>query len=240
MCRRSIVSLGALLSILSLPAGAWADLPYTNYVWFEATSLNPQSGVLSQGAQEADLRLACDTSAGPTLCEWSLAMRMHSTQQFGGMGTNLLGDTNKHAIVNLLHGGEFPSDGHYLFTEVNTGGTLARLKEANIPILPGPIYDPTDGAAGDYLLATMTLRTFKAAGEMTTDGINATINELLWADVNESGSNEPTYVMFGDGPVLDGSVQGGLAECITIRNIPEPATLALIVTSLCLSVNRRR
>jgi hypothetical protein len=221
------------------PAGTWADLPYTNYVWFEATGLNPQSSVLSQGAQEADLRLECDTSGGPTLCEWNLAMRMHSTQQFGSMGTNLLGNTDKHAIVNLLHGGEFPSNSH-LFTEVNTGGTLVQLKEVNIPILPGPIYDPTDGAAGDYLLATMTLRTIKAAGDMTTDGINATINELLWESLVEpSLPDEPTYVMFGDGPVLDGHVQGGLAECITIQNIPEPATLSLLIPVLSLSMKRR-
>ncbi|OWY71353.1 hypothetical protein B7486_12235 [cyanobacterium TDX16] len=219
---------------------AHAGMLYTNYVWFEATSLNPSSGVLSQGAEGADLELSCDTSAGATMCEWDIAMRMRSTQQFGGMGTNLLGETQKHAISNLTHGGEYPSGG-YLFNEINAGGILASLKEVNVPIAPGPVYDPTDGGPGQYLLATMTLHTLKAQGDQTIDSISASINELTWASVNESGIHEPTLVMFGDGPVLDGEVVGGHADCIIIHNTPEPSLALLsLITLGTFSRSRRR
>lgn len=232
------ICLSCSIFVAAFPAHA--GMLYTNYVWFEATSLNPASGVLSQGAEGADLELSCDTSAGATMCEWEIAMRMRSTQQFGGMGTNLLGDTEKHTVSNLTHGGEYPSDA-YLFEELNAGGVLASLKELNVPIAPGPVYDPTDGGPGNYLLATMTLHTLKAQGDQTVDSISATINNLLWASVNESGIHEPTFVMFGDGPVLDGEVVGGLAECIIIRNTPEPASALLVVVALvAISLTRRR
>lgn len=238
--RFPFLAFGLFFVFHSAAQSVQAGMLHTNYVWFEATSLNPSAGVISQGAEGADLELSCDTSAGATMCEWDIAMRMRSTQQFGSMGTNLLGNTQKHAISNLAHGGEFPSDG-FIFNEVNAGGILASLKEVNIPVVAGPGNDPTDGGPGEYLLATMTLHTLKAQGDQTIDSISATINNLLWASVNDSGIHEGTFVLFGDGPVLDGEVEGGLADCIIIHNTPEPSLALLsLITLGTFSRSRRR
>lgn len=228
-----------VLSIVARPVHA--DMPFTNHVWFEATGVNGASHVIVQGAQEVDLELSCDTSSGPVSCEWNIAMRMHSTQQFGSIAADLVGNTEKHSINNLMHGGEFPSDGH-LYAEVNDAGTLISLKEVNIPIAPGPVFDPTDGGPGDYLLATMTLHTSKTQGDLSTDTISATINNLLWVSIQNDTPDEPTFIMFGNGPALDGEVQGGLADCIHIHNVPEPATAAMtfVAAGLILPWCRRR
>lgn len=234
-----------VLVLFLLASIAEASLVVPNFVWFEAAPATATSSVATQGVLGGDLVLQCDTSAGPTTCEWDITMRMTSSVQFGTMATDLLGDTGRHSI-SAIGPGNFPSDatGHQA---ANAGGTLAVFKEVNIPVFDGPDgpeFDPTDGAPGDYLLLTFTLIADRTLGDTTTDGIDARINELLWVGLGEPGTEPPeTLVQFGDAAPLDGRVVDGIAESvIIIQNVPEPSTALLfgIATGFALLQRKRK
>lgn len=222
---RSICILSVFLGITR----ARADL--VNDVWFEATGQNAASQVLIQGVEGGNLSLTCDTFAGPATCQWDIAMQMHSAQQFGAMGTNLLGNADKHVISNVIHG-NFPDDGYSSQTP-NSSGLLAKFKQVNIPIIAGPdhpVFDPTDGAAGEYLLFSFTLTTTKSQGDQTIDYLDAAVNELLWASLVENGNGQtpPTFVQFGAGAPVNGLQQTMTPNVIAIHSVPEPASILLI------------
>ena len=234
----------AALLVLALAPMARAGIANT-FVWFEGAGLNPQSTVTLQGAEGGDLQLSCDTSAGPTICQWQVTMRMRNTVQVASLGTDLLGDTDKFSLSNPIDGiypnSNLPNHDH-LYQMPNAGGVLAILKEVMVPVDNDSHYVPSEGAPGTYDLVSFTLTASKSGGEQGIDSIDARVNNLLWALVVETGPVPHAYVDFGGAPTVDGELIGTLAPgVIQVQNIPEPATAAFcLLLGLPLTLPRRR
>lgn len=237
-------SILATLLVLSLAPGAHAGIANT-FVWFDAVGLNPQSGIALQGVEGGNLLLSCDTSAGPTLCQWQVTMRMRNTVQVASLGTDLLGDTDKFTLSNPIDGiypnSQFANHGHSYQTP-NAGGVLAILKEVMVPVDENSQYDPLAGAPGTYDLVSFTLSASKSGGEQGIDSIDARVNNLLWVLITESSTTPHAFVNFGGAPTVDGELFGALAPgVIQVHNVPEPATAAFcLLLGLPLTLLRRR
>ncbi|MCG8408443.1 MAG: PEP-CTERM sorting domain-containing protein [Phycisphaerales bacterium] len=215
------------------------------HVWFEATGANPASTVTQQGVQGDDLIVECDTTAGPTTCEWDLSMIMSwdtapLVSVISSAATDFLGDSNKHTMSNFQVG-NYPLDG-FAFTEVNAGGVLADTRAVQVPVSGDPpMFEVIP--QGEYTLLTARLTTQKGPGDLQTDGIDMQINSLLWTftyDPDGPIGSQP-LIQFGDADAIFGDQQGGLADdVIIIRNVPEPTTIGLLIFGLTLIVPKRR
>jgi len=233
----------AALLVLTFTFSVRADIANT-FVWFEGAGQNPQSTVALQGLEGGDLKLACDTSAGPALCQWQITMRMRNTFQVASLGTDLLGDTDKFTLSDPIDGvyPNYPYANHgHSYQTPNAGGLLAVLKEVMVPVDENSHYVPGEGAPGTYDLVSFTLSASKSGGEQGIDSIDARVNNLLWVLINESSTAPHAFVNFGGAPAVDGESVGALAPgVIQVQNVPEPATAAFcLLLGLPLTLRRR-
>lgn len=208
----------------------------TVWIWFDASGLNPQSGVATQGVEGGDLALTCDTSAGPAVCQWRVNMHVHNLLQLASMGTDLLGDTAVLAISDATHG-DFPGDAYeaqgHNYQTPNAGGLLADLRSVSVPLSPPNVFVPSQGAPGFYNPVSFTLTASKLGNEQGIHSIDARVNSLVWAHINEAGNAPFSILGFGDAPLIPGNIQGGIAAgVIQVNSVPEPVSGLLLIAAV--------
>lgn len=229
------MKLGRIISgsvVLALAANAYA---FPGAVWFEAVPTSPNAGVEAQGPGQAAL-LTCDKLVAP--CSWNLTLKYQTDGGAGGwaldLGTALAGE--KINVSNVL-----------VAANVLTSGTIS---QGTTPNAAGILAEGQGGAsgaaagapAGTYDIATYTLT--------KGPGTNLGVYDILAAigAVEFGGNDQDGYEIVAIGPnpgrlgySLGGASAGGYESLpvITIRNVPEPSSLALIGLGALALIRRR-
>jgi hypothetical protein len=213
------------------------------FAWYEAVATSPNASVVSQG-QGQTLLLECDKLVAP--CTWNVTLKLNMLDggaagwalDLGNTNTDKVSVANANVLVNAV-AAAFQTPG----TIDNAGGILMQGQAGG---------NATGGGApaGLYDLMTFTL----SKGPGTNLGVTDIFAAIGGA---EFGGNDPgappgggadVYEVIGVGPNAPragyslGGASSGAYEAlpvISIRNIPEPATLSLLGLG-ALSLIRRR
>ncbi len=218
-----------------------------NMVWWEAEPKNADSLVLQQGeGLNLDLQCGVDGAPLPTGCEWDITMYLRNDQGISGwandLGTSPDDDTLFVTHFEYLTKWNPKSLYYYPFDYPNyaatTGSGDALLTNTAAFTLgtqgpPLPQYYPNG-----YPLLEFTLSKDKYPEWIPGwSDIHTTIGAWEW-----SGDTEDIWVQFGDNDPINANTAGAspAGPVISVSNIPEPATIALLGLGAMLLPRRRR
>lgn len=232
-----ILALAAAMTLavtsMSFAAGA---------VWFEAMPTLPNSTAGTSGPGMG-LDLGCDITGG-LRCEWLVTI-LYENFDGGAFGSSLdLGtldpaDDGKFNIKTYNNGQNdlqvFPNP-----TATNVGGGLL-IENAG-----GSNLSPGGAPAGLYVIAQFVLSKNKLPGELNTSLIYAGIGASEFGGDDPAGFDFYEVISIGPNPPVIGYNLGPWPygaqplPVITVRNVPEPATLGLIGLGVLALVRRRK
>ncbi len=252
------------LLALALVAGMTSVANAVNQVWWEATAVTPSASVLQQGSTTPQgvfgmtqtLELECDGAIAGR-CEWDVVMRVRNEEDLYGWATDLSTPDLTVSVKSFSYGEKK--------TAVKAGFTYQPLSVVNPAATAGagPLLlqntsafsavaaqeyynSPNDintdfpgfGVAWEFLF--FRLSKDKAAGfVLGTTSIFGTTGATEWGTaggstfVTQVAGSAPGTIDVG----LDGTAYGAV---ITIENVPEPATIAMLGFGAFCLLRRRR
>lgn len=215
----------AAMAVL-IPA-ATASATFT--VWFEATPTNALSSVTIQGGPGVSTVLGCDSSVGGR-CEWNIDIRLTNDVGFFGWWTTLTGGTPGKLAAKQVDFTGSPLGAGFDSNFVGGAPLIADLGQSTFAAAIAP---------GTYTLAHLLLSKDKLPGDTNTEFINAgqDANSFGWGD-DAFGFGEVVYG--GNNPIGGDPGAGAPNPVITINNIPEPGTIALLAVGALGLIRRRR
>ncbi len=232
----------ARLLLIAVAAGAFVPEAHAvNYVWWEAVPNNAQSSVTGQGIGQT-LELECAENAAR--CAWDVTMLLGNDDFLFSWASDL-------AIVEpTLHVTDFQYETwinigkhayFYPFPDVNWVTTVnGGVHDAGASYLWGlGVYPYAQSYYGvPWLLFSFTLEKLKGAS--WTPGLSEiTTFTSGW---QWTGTNPEVWVQFGANPVINATPIGAAptGPVITVLNVPEPASAALLGLGLVFLVSRLR
>jgi hypothetical protein len=223
--------IGAFLGVLAMMVVA-STASAGQMVWFEATPLTTNAAVTTNGASGVSTVLECDISQG-LRCEWAITMMVDTDIALFGWDAELV-DNDSPAGKTSVKSIDF------------TGSPWGTAADFAVPgQAPGPILHAGQSTffspfgPGMFPVMNFVLSKNKQPGELNVSEIFAGASAVGfgWSDEN-LGFGEITW---GENPIVDGA-PGSFAPnpVITIVNVPEPATLALLGLGALTLIRRRR
>ncbi len=238
------MQMARLIGVAVVVAGCAPAAQAVNYVWWEATPNNAQSSITGQGIGQ-NLELECAENAA--WCGWSVTMFLANDENLFSWASDL-------AIVEpTLHvtsfqyetwycGGSGKNCYFYPFWPVagNTTTVNGGVHDAgaSYPFGSGVVPYSQSYYGVPYPIFSFTLEKLKGAS--WTPGlseITTFTSGLQW-----TGTNPEVWVQFGANPAINATPIGAApaGPVITVLNVPEPASAALLGLGLLFLVGRLR
>ncbi len=212
-----------------------------NYVWWEASPRNADSSVINMGLGQT-LELECAENAAR--CEWDVTMFLANDEIWFWWATDLIPYDPTLHVTGFQYETWIPApQGPYFypFENINPNTTVnGGVHDAGAFTLGyGAVPYPQSYYGVPYSLFSFTLAKLKGAS--WTPGLS----EIR--SINGFGGWGPPppelWVHFGANPVINATTFGVMpaGPVITVLNVPEPATAALVgVAVVCLAWRGRR
>jgi hypothetical protein len=225
----------AAVTIAAIGASASAD----SFVW---ASLDP-AGTPAPTGQGQTLDLTCDTSGGPTRCEWLITVwyNTEGSNSAGGWALEIYEDAGPLDKIEIKNRQYLPSPASQstyndwaVEGDPNHDGDPSHTLQG----AGSSVFSPWP--AGIYPLFQFLLSKDKNPGDTNVMDLNFIVGPALFVNNNDVtnlgiGPNAPGQ-FFGDQDPHDPALE----PTIRITNIPEPTTLALLGLGLVGLLRRRR
>lgn len=225
--KKNMFMVAALVGAFAMPAISQGAA----HVWFELSDAGT-SGV-TQVSGGLDQTLILDKPADPGIYTFTLSMKANIDQGVLGHSTDLAADG---PVAAGPFAGINPGVPDFFFT--NAPG--------NLPPEAGTFADDIGSSVvGQYLgqvtLGTIEITIDKTNGPIGEINIFARVGGLGWGDSSADGAPD---VYYGPNAALDGNPVAGTPygdlAVVTIRQVPEPATMSLLGLGALALIRRRR
>lgn len=223
--KKNFLIVSALAAMLATPAVSFGAA----HVWFQL-----ESGDVTLVSSGQDQTLVLDKSDAAQVYSFTVSMMANIDLGVLGHSTDLMADG---PVTAGPFAGINPGVPDFFFT--NAPG--------NQPPEAGTFADDIGSSVvGQYLGAAVNLGTIeltidKTSGPTGDISVFARVGGLGWGDSSADGAPD---VFYGPNTALDGNPVGGTPygtlPVITIRQIPEPATMGLLALGAIAVVRRRR
>jgi hypothetical protein len=204
-----------------------------NQVWWEATPNNADSSVVGQGAGQT---LALECAANAARCEWSVTMFLTNTEILFSWGSDL-------AVSDpTIHVKDFQYEEWFLDMQGN-GYYYPFTDPSLTTTVNGGVSDAGAFTLGQANPFTYPLFSFTLSKDKGTNWVPGLTGLSTFTSVMNWGGTQPNvWVEFGANAQINASSVGAApaSDVITINNVPEPATLALLGLGAFCLIRRRR
>lgn len=218
----------AVAAMLAMASAAKADTA----VWFMASAPAGGAGIDAQGSPSSVLALSCDAT-GPAVCTWTISIAF---QNDGGdspllsWASDLVLEQASVGKIDIVPGSFAYNAGAGFGSHAPAAGPSIN-QGTNLLVNANGLDTSFVGVSGGTV-ASFTLRKTKTAGNINTDLVGHQAGGVEWS--NSDGAY----------PTINGFVEGGVAgtplgAALSIRNFPEPSSLALLGLGALALIRRR-